>query len=147
MKPSTPAGSDELGEIADRIECDLRRFDTIVARARDRDPVSPRAAAPGLFARVLARLRRSRRSRPIPDHDEDARFADIQRRLELIEERGAALLREAARHTANADEWERHAKLAIHAGDDGLAREALGRKREALDIAASLRRHAETVSA
>src|SRR5688572_20059971 len=40
------------------------------------------------------------------------------------------LLKQAEQETANAAEWERRAMLAIRAGDDNLAKEALSRKKE-----------------
>jgi phage shock protein A len=40
------------------------------------------------------------------------------------------LAKQAEQEAANAAEWERRAMLAIKAGDDGLAKEALGRKKE-----------------
>jgi hypothetical protein len=43
--------------------------------------------------------------------------------------------RRAADQTANTAEWERHAKLAVHAPDTDLAREALGRRAECARLA------------
>ncbi|WP_437926333.1 hypothetical protein WMF37_46070 [Sorangium sp. So ce291] len=57
------------------------------------------------------------------------------------------MARAAAQEAANAREWERNAKLAVRAGDDDLAREALYRKREALDLAATHEQQAATISA
>ncbi|KYG08136.1 hypothetical protein BE21_25415 [Sorangium cellulosum] len=71
----------------------------------------------------------------------------MERRLESLEEYGAALAREAEQHAANAGEWERRAELAVLAGDDDLARDALSLQREALQRASSLERQAATISA
>ena len=40
------------------------------------------------------------------------------------------LAKQVEAETANASEWERRAMLAIRAGDDALAKEALARKKE-----------------
>src|SRR5215471_2216103 len=40
------------------------------------------------------------------------------------------LAKQAEQEVANAGEWERRAMLAVRAGDDGLAKEALARKKE-----------------
>ncbi|WP_434045019.1 MULTISPECIES: hypothetical protein [Sorangium] len=57
------------------------------------------------------------------------------------------MAREAAHQAANADQREQTAKLAVQAGDDVLAREALGRKREARALAATLELQATTIFA
>jgi phage shock protein A len=44
------------------------------------------------------------------------------------------LARQAEQETANASEWERRAMMAIRAGDDNLAKEALARKKEHDDL-------------
>jgi phage shock protein A len=49
------------------------------------------------------------------------------------------LAKQAEQEAANAAEWERRAMLAIKAGDDGLAKEALARKKEHEQLAASLK--------
>jgi phage shock protein A len=47
------------------------------------------------------------------------------------------LAKQAEQEAANAAEWERRAMLAIKAGDDGLAKEALNRKKEHDQLAAT----------
>lgn len=49
------------------------------------------------------------------------------------------LAKQAEQEAANAAEWERRAMLAIKAGDDVLAKEALGRKKEHDQLAATLK--------
>jgi phage shock protein A len=45
------------------------------------------------------------------------------------------LAKQAEQELANAAEWERRAMLAVRAGDDGLAKEALARKQEHAELA------------
>ena len=141
----------KLAEIADRIERDLKRVDEIAIIAAKsapvREPVREGEGAPHGLARVLAKLRLCLRPRPSAREEETRRFDEVQRRLESLEKCGAALARAAAQQTANAREWECRAKLAVRAGDDDLAREALCRKRAELDGAAKLERQAATISA
>ncbi|MGK3969287.1 PspA/IM30 family protein [Sorangium sp. So ce118] len=139
--------AEKLAEVAERIERDLKRFDEIAIIAAQIAPVRERESAPHGLARVLARLRRCLIPRPSAREEEARRFDEAQRRLESLEKRGAAMARAAAQETANAKEWECCAKLAVRAGDDDLAREALCRKRESLDRAATLERQAATMSA
>jgi phage shock protein A len=49
------------------------------------------------------------------------------------------LAKQAEQEAANAAEWERRAMLAIKSGDDNLAREALQRKKEHDELAATLK--------
>jgi phage shock protein A len=49
------------------------------------------------------------------------------------------LAKQAEQESANASEWERRAMLAIKAGDDALAKEALNRKKEHDQLAATLK--------
>ena len=49
------------------------------------------------------------------------------------------LAKQAEQEAANAAEWERRAMLAIKAGDDVLAKEALGRKKEHDQLATTLK--------
>jgi phage shock protein A len=49
------------------------------------------------------------------------------------------LAKQAEQEAANAAEWERRAMLAVKAGDDGLAKEALARKKEHDDLAGTLK--------
>jgi phage shock protein A len=49
------------------------------------------------------------------------------------------LAKQAEQEAANAAEWERRAMLAIKAGDDGLAKEALARKKEHETLANTLK--------
>ena len=49
------------------------------------------------------------------------------------------LARQLEQEAASATEWERKAMLALHAGDEGLAKEALARKKEHETLAAPLR--------
>lgn len=49
------------------------------------------------------------------------------------------LAKQAEQEAANAAEWERRAMLAIKAGDDNLAKEALGRKKEHDQLATTLK--------
>jgi phage shock protein A len=49
------------------------------------------------------------------------------------------LAKQAEQEAANAAEWERRAMLAIKAGDDGLAKEALARKKEHDSLATTLK--------
>jgi len=49
------------------------------------------------------------------------------------------LAKQAEQEDANAAEWERRAMLAIKAGDDGLAKEALARKKEHETLAGTLK--------
>lgn len=49
------------------------------------------------------------------------------------------LAKQAEQEAANAAEWERRAMLAIKAGDDGLAKEALARKKEHDQLAGTLK--------
>ena len=139
--------TEKLAEIAGRIEPDLKRFDDLVTVATQRVSARSPQAAPGLLARVLARLRLGPKTHRPPSKAEDPRFHEVQRHLELLEKARTALVRDVVYQTANADEWEKRAKLAVQAGDDDLAWEALGRSREALDLAAKLERQAGTISA
>jgi phage shock protein A len=138
--------AEKLAEIAERIERDLKRINDASAISAQRSATGSHGAAPGPLARVLARFRRGSKTQPIQG-GEDPRFSEVQRRLESLEKHRVALTREATQQRTNADKWERNAKLAVRAGDDDLAREALSRKREALDTAAALEREAETISA
>jgi phage shock protein A len=49
------------------------------------------------------------------------------------------LAKQFEQETANAQEWERRAMLALRAGNEGLAKEALARKREYEDLSATLK--------
>src|SRR5580700_10504774 len=49
------------------------------------------------------------------------------------------LAKQAEQEAANAAEWERRAMLAVKAGDDGLAKEALSRKKEHETLASTLK--------
>ena len=51
------------------------------------------------------------------------------------------LAKQAEQEAANAAEWERRAMLAIKAGDDNLAKEALNRKKEHDQLSATLKDH------
>ncbi|WP_437305465.1 PspA/IM30 family protein [Sorangium sp. So ce388] len=139
--------AEKLAEVAERIERDLRRFDVIAIIAAQIAPVGERESSPHGFARVLAKLRRCFIPRPSAREEEARRFDEVQRRLESLEKYGAALARAAAQQTANAREWECCAKLAVRAGDDDLAREALCRKREELDRAATHEQQAAAIAA
>jgi phage shock protein A len=48
------------------------------------------------------------------------------------------LAKQLEQETANAQEWERRAMMALRAGNEALAKEALARKREADELAATL---------
>ncbi|XYH96628.1 PspA/IM30 family protein [Sorangium sp. So ce1128] len=139
--------AEKLAELAERIERNLKRIDEIAIIAAQIGPVRERESAPHGLARVIAKFRRCFISQPSAREEETHRFDEVERRLESLEEYGAALARAAAQETANAEEWERNAKLSVRAGDDDLAREALCRKREALDLAATLEQQAATISA
>ncbi|WP_437317337.1 PspA/IM30 family protein [Sorangium sp. So ce385] len=137
---------EKFAELAERIERELKRMNDGAAAAARLGPARARETAPSWLARVLSRFRR--RKDPPNAGDEGARrFDEVERRLESLEQYGAALAREAAQHAANAGEWERRAELAVLAGDDDLARDALSRQREALQRASSLERQAATISA
>ncbi|WP_437810008.1 PspA/IM30 family protein [Sorangium sp. So ce1078] len=138
--------AEQFAELARRIDRELQRFDDVAAIAGRLAPARARETGPHWLARALAELRRRLTAQPSA-REETRRLDEVQRRLESLEKHGAALARNAAQQTANADEWERIAKLSVRAGDDGLAREALDRKREALNLAATLARQAETISA
>ncbi|WP_438005997.1 hypothetical protein WME89_46290 [Sorangium sp. So ce321] len=139
--------ADKLAEVAERIERDLKRFDDVAILAAQIAPARGRESPPHGLARVLAKLRQCLIPRPSAREEEARRFDEAERRLESLEKCGAALARAAAQEAANAKEWELNAKLAVRAGDDDLAREALCRKRETLDLAATLERQAATISA
>ncbi|XXY16316.1 hypothetical protein WME88_49570 [Sorangium sp. So ce216] len=139
--------AEKLAEVAERIERDLKRFDEIAIIAAQIAPVRERESAPHGLARVLAKLRRWLIPQPSAREEETRRFDEVQRRLESLEKCGAAMARAAAQQAADAREWELNAKLAVLAGDDDLARYALHRKREALDLAATYERQAATISA
>src|SRR5580698_8495655 len=49
------------------------------------------------------------------------------------------LAKQFEQETANSQEWERRAMMALRAGNEGLAKEALARKREYEELAATLR--------
>ncbi|WP_437621357.1 PspA/IM30 family protein [Sorangium sp. So ce1151] len=139
--------AEKLAEVAGRIERDLKRFDEIAIIAAQIAPVGERESSPHGLARVLAKLRRCLIPRASVREEQTRRFDEVQRRLESLEKYGATLARAAAQETANAKEWECCAKLAVRAGDDVLAREALYVKREALKRAATLEQQAATISA
>ncbi|WP_437724770.1 PspA/IM30 family protein [Sorangium sp. So ce861] len=137
---------EKFAELAERIERELKRMNDVAADAARLGPARARETAPSWFARVFSRVRRGK-ARPGAGDEEARRFDEVERRLESLEQYGAALAREAAQHAANAGEWERRAELAVLAGDDALARDALSRQREALQRASSLERQAATISA
>ncbi|WP_437287443.1 hypothetical protein [Sorangium sp. So ce406] len=137
---------EKLAELAGRIERDLKRIDDIARGIAQLERARAREAAPHWLARAFARLRRRLYSRPSAGEERARGFEEVQRRLEALERYGAALAREAAHQAANAAEWERNAKLAVRAGDDVLAREALCRKRESLHLAAALEQQAATIA-
>ncbi|WP_437657354.1 PspA/IM30 family protein [Sorangium sp. So ce1182] len=143
MNPQT----DKLAEVAERIERDLKRFDDVAILAAQIAPARGRESSPRGLARVLAKLRRCLIPQPSAREEEARRFDEAERRLESLEKHRAAMARAAAQEAADAREWERNAKLAVRAGDDDLAREALRVKREALDRAATFERQAATISA
>ncbi|WP_437965965.1 hypothetical protein WMF04_41070 [Sorangium sp. So ce260] len=138
--------AEQLAELARRIDLDLKRFDDVAAIAGHIEPARARETAPPWLARIFAKLRHRLTAHSSASDEETRRLDEVQRRLESLEKCGNALAREAACRTANADEWERNAKLAVRAGDDDLAREALHQKREALELAATLERQAVTIS-
>ncbi|WP_437335322.1 PspA/IM30 family protein [Sorangium sp. So ce394] len=137
---------EKFAELAERIERELKRMDDAAAAAARLGPARARETAPSWFARVFSRLRR-RKDQPSAGDEGARRFDEVERRLESLEQYGAALAREAAQHAANAGEWERRAELAVLAGNDDVAREALSRQREAHHRASSLERQAATISA
>ncbi|KYG02265.1 hypothetical protein BE20_51245 [Sorangium cellulosum] len=138
---------EKFAELAERIERELKRMNDAAAAAAPLGPARARETAIPWFARVLSRVRRRSKEQPNAGDEEARRFDEVERRLESLEKYGAALAREAEQHAANAGEWERRAELAVLAGDDDLAREALSRQREALHRASSLERQAATISA
>ncbi|KYF66067.1 PspA/IM30 family protein [Sorangium cellulosum] len=136
----------KLAELAGRIERDLKRIDDIAPGIARLEPARARETVPHRLVRAFARLRRRLYSQPSAGEERARGFEEVQRRLESLERYGAALAREAALQAANAVEWERNAKLAVRAGDEVLAREALFRKREALALAATLEQQAAIIA-
>ena len=74
-------------------------------------------------------------------------IARAQASLETLAREAKAERQRAAHETANAAEWERNAKLAVHAQYDDLAREALGRRAECARLATWHARRADLLDA
>ncbi|WP_437743633.1 hypothetical protein WMF39_00695 [Sorangium sp. So ce1504] len=138
--------AEKFAKLAERIERELKRIDDAAVAAR-LTPVRAPEREPHWFTRVLSKLRRGLKAQPSAEDEGARRFEEAQRRLESLERYGAELARAAAQEAANAREWERRAMLAVRAGDDVIAREALCRQREALECASALERQAATISA
>jgi phage shock protein A len=95
----------------------------------------------GIFAR-LAKLLESNLNDIINGAEEPEKMlnqvvVDMQRQLLEAKQQVAAaivdekrLMKQAEQEATNAAEWERRAMLAVRAGDDALAKEALARKKE-----------------
>ena len=92
------------------IEADIKRLRTPIARARAQGARPPGAAL--AFARA---------------------------QIEAAEEQLDQMAKHSRDAEANADEWERRAMLAVHAGSDDLAREALARRAEMASLHRALR--------
>ncbi|WP_437914422.1 hypothetical protein WME73_00700 [Sorangium sp. So ce302] len=138
--------AEKFAKLAERIERDLKRIDDARVAARLK-PVQAPERVPHWFTRVLSKLRRGPKAQPSAEDEGARRFEEAQRRLESLERYGAELARAAAQEAANAREWELRAMLAVRAGDDVLAREALCRQREALEGASAHERQAAAISA
>jgi phage shock protein A len=95
----------------------------------------------GIFAR-LAKLLQSNINDLISGAEDPEKMLnqvvlDMQEQLLEAKKQVAAsiadekrLMKQAEQEATNASEWERRAMLAVRAGDDALAKEALGRKKE-----------------
>jgi phage shock protein A len=67
--------------------------------------------------------------------DMSKQLAEAKRQVAISIADEKRLAKEVERARATAAEWERRAMMAVRAGDDGLAKEALARKKESDDLA------------
>src|ERR1043165_9629132 len=100
----------------------------------------------GIFAR-LARLIKSNLNDLISRSEDPEKMLNqivIDMNTQLIEAKKQVaasiadekrLAKQAVQEAANAAEWERRAMMAVRAGDDNLAKEALARKKEHQSLA------------
>jgi len=79
--------------------------------------------------------------------DQAVLFARARSSLQTFAREAKAERQRAAHETANAAGWERNAKLSVHARDDDLAREALGRRAECVRLATWHARRADLLDA
>ena len=71
--------------------------------------------------------------------DMSAQLAEAKKQVAASIADEKRLAKQAEQETANASEWERRAMLAVRAGDDALAKEALARKKEHEQLAEQFR--------
>lgn len=120
----------KLADIAARFDAQIARMDDLVGQTRP--PAHDRRPAPTAASTSRSLLERLRSS------SATSRWEAVTQRTSELERFRRVLLRNATQARRNADEWERCAALAVKAGDDDLAREALHRRREHLHETAEL---------
>ncbi len=145
VPPVDPSPDRRLRDLDAAVAEVVRNLDVALASSTGhagKGSAASASGAPGSAARALRGIVTSIHSVPgAKDQKTPSRPAqpDLVARarasLQTLAREAKAERGRAAYQTANAAEWERNAKLAVHARDEGLARDALGRLAECARLA------------